>query len=333
MPINKKQLHRLVRFVAQLKENRYPNCNTFAAELREADTSENRNLACTSKTIQRDIKVLKEEFDCPLSFDHEHHGYCLKHHGWDFKCPQLFEEHEMLAAVLGARVAEDIFPEPLKSSIRQSVDFLLAANNPDFLDRAIVKSLTVIPGFRSNIVPGIFMTVFHAWQQHEALDIIYADAKNLESKRRIEPHALVYYQCSWYVKGFCLKRNEVRTFALHRIVDAQKSGLFFEPDDKIISSVLNDHFLEYKEISGIELRCDVEIKSFVTGTPLHRNQQIEPVDNKSFRLLIPAMVEHEILQWVLYQAGKAELVKPASLRSKIRKKAQKIAGNHRADLK
>ena len=329
MPLNKKQLHRLVRFVAQLKENRYPNCHSFAEELREADISENRNLACTTKTIQRDIKVLKDEFDCPLIFDQEHNGYCLKHHGWDFKCPQLFEEHEMLAAVLGARVAEDIFPEPLKSSIRQAVDFQLASNNPDFLDKAIVKSLTVIPGLRANIDPDIFMTVFQAWQQHEALDIIYADSKNLESKRRIEPHALVYYQCSWYVKGFCLKRNEVRTFALHRIVSAKNSGRCFEPDDKIINSVLNDHFLEYKEISGIELLCDFDIKSFVTGSPLHRHQQIEPVDEKSFRLLIPAIPEHEILQWVLYQAGKAEVIKPASLRSKVRKKAQKIAEKHR----
>jgi predicted DNA-binding transcriptional regulator YafY len=53
------------------------------------------------------------------------------------------------------------------------------------------------------------------------------------------------------------------------------------------------------------------------------------VDEKSFRLLIPAIPEHEILQWVLYQAGKAEVIKPASLRSKVRKKAQKIADNHR----
>ena len=329
MPINKKQLHRLTRFVAQLKENRYPNCASFAAELREADISENRNLACTAKTIQRDIKVLKDEFDCPLIFDQEHNGYCLKHHGWDFKCPQLFEEHEMLAAVLGARVAEDIFPEPLKSSIRQAVDFKLASNNPDFLDKAIVKSLTVIPGLRANIDPDIFMTVFNAWQNHEALNITYSDVKSRNSKRRIEPHALVYYQCSWYVKGVCLMRDEIRTFALHRIVATRQTGLFFEPDDDIINSVLNDHFLEYEEIFDIELLCNFDIKSFVTGSPLHRNQKIVPVNKKSFKLLIPAIPEHEILQWALYQAGKVEVLKPAGLRDKVRKTARKIADNHR----
>ena len=44
MPIGKKQLQRLIRLVAQLKENRYPNCTSFAEEMRKADIEENLNL-------------------------------------------------------------------------------------------------------------------------------------------------------------------------------------------------------------------------------------------------------------------------------------------------
>ena len=59
MPVSKKQLVRLIRLVAQLKENRYPNCARFAEEMRQADLDENLNLACTPKTIFRDIQTLK----------------------------------------------------------------------------------------------------------------------------------------------------------------------------------------------------------------------------------------------------------------------------------
>jgi len=45
MPVNKKQLQRLLRLVACLKENRYPNCTSFAQELCKADLTENRNLS------------------------------------------------------------------------------------------------------------------------------------------------------------------------------------------------------------------------------------------------------------------------------------------------
>lgn len=41
MTLSKKQLIRLVRLVAQLKENRYPNCSRFAEEMRKADLGEN----------------------------------------------------------------------------------------------------------------------------------------------------------------------------------------------------------------------------------------------------------------------------------------------------
>ena len=49
MPISKKQLIRFVRLVASLKEKRYPNCSSFAAELREVDISETINIAYTTK--------------------------------------------------------------------------------------------------------------------------------------------------------------------------------------------------------------------------------------------------------------------------------------------
>ena len=55
MAVGRKQLVRLIRLVAQLKENRYPNCSTFAAELRQLDLEENLNVSCTAKTVARDI--------------------------------------------------------------------------------------------------------------------------------------------------------------------------------------------------------------------------------------------------------------------------------------
>lgn len=65
MPLSKKQLQRLIRLVAQLKENRYPNCTSFAAAMQKVDIDENLNISCTAKTIFRDIQILKNDFDAP----------------------------------------------------------------------------------------------------------------------------------------------------------------------------------------------------------------------------------------------------------------------------
>ncbi|MDD5697881.1 MAG: WYL domain-containing protein [Victivallaceae bacterium] len=328
MPLNKKQIFRLQKFVGQLKENRYPNCRSFSAELHRVDCDYNRNIACSAKTIQRDIQLLRNEFGCPLAFDFERNGYYLKHHGWNFDIPLLQEEHEMMAAVLGARVAENIFPEPLRGNIRQAVDTLLANVNPDFLDKAFIKSLTIIPGLKVSIDPDIFMTIYQAWQEHEAIQINYLDVNGNSTSRLIEPHALVYYECAWYIKGFCLLRQEIRNFAMHRIVEAEHGNKYFEPDQQIIDSLLNDHFLEYLEVSDIQVRCANSIRGYVLSNPLHRCQTFTPDGPNYFLLHIPAMPEHELIQWVLYQGGNVELRHPVELCSKIADAAEKILEKH-----
>ena len=83
MPMQKSQLHRLMRIAALLKENRYPNSETLVKEFRRIAVEEELEIDCGKKTILRDMKVLEHEFGCPLAFDRARNGYYLKHHGWD----------------------------------------------------------------------------------------------------------------------------------------------------------------------------------------------------------------------------------------------------------
>ena len=87
MNINKKQLYRLIKLIGKLKENRYPNCSSFAEELKEANIDDNLNISCSAKTVQRDIKLLKDYFNAPIEFNGEKNGFYLKHHGWRFTPP------------------------------------------------------------------------------------------------------------------------------------------------------------------------------------------------------------------------------------------------------
>lgn len=328
MPINKKQLKRLIRFVAMLKENRYPNCSSFANELRKEDLNDNVNISCTTKTIQRDIKTLKDEFDAPIEYDSEMKGYYLLHHGWDFPCP-LFEEHEMLASVIGARIAEDILPEPLRSEVRQAVDFQLTTNNPDFLDTAFVKSLVVSSGLRVNIDPEVFMALFDAWKEHLTVQIIYSDIADKQTERVIEPHALVFRDSAWFVKAYCCLREGPRTFAVHRIVRAEMLDESFSPDMEIINSVEEGALFTYDSYQDIEIICNNNILNFLQEKPLHKDQRIEKQDNGTFTLKIPFMAKHEAVQMILYQVGDATAVKPVELVQEVAKTADKIACNHR----
>lgn len=84
MPIAKKQLLRLIRLADQLKSDRYPNCSSFARQMRKLDIEENLNVACTPKTIYRDIQTLKNDFNAPIEFDPSRNGYFLTDLSWSF---------------------------------------------------------------------------------------------------------------------------------------------------------------------------------------------------------------------------------------------------------
>ena len=330
MPVNKKQFQRLVKLVAQLKENRGLNCTTFAKDLQDLDISKNINISCGRKTILRDIKLLKEEYGAPIEFDRQSNSYHLKHKGWDLKVPQLLSDSEMLAAVLGARLAEEIFPEPLRSDIRNAVDFQLTNNSPDFLDSAQINALIVVPRLIIEINPGIFMTVFRAWQNNEAVNITYEAADGSKSERMVEPHILAFYDQAWYIKGWCRLRNEIRSFAIHRILKAQAAGKFFEPDQELIKITGSGDFLQYDKVEDIEIICENELKTFLETKPFHESQKIQKFDNEHILLSIPAAPEHEIVKWVMYQSGKARLIKPPALIQIIHEKSRILTGMHPA---
>ena len=317
MAVGRKQLVRLIRLVAQLKENRYPNCSSFAAELRQLDLEENLNVACTAKTVARDIAVLKRDFDAPIAFDASQNGYYLTDHDWTFSCPQIFDDTCMLSAVLGARVAEHIFPQPLKQQIRDAVDYLLTNNNPAFLNTTQVDSLVVIPSNRAPIDADVFIPLFQAWQRHEICRISYTDSRGNDTERNFEPHALIFYDGVWYAKGFCHKRKEMRTLALPRMKSVILSGVHFTPDPKIISTANEESIFDHEIVTDVVVRCDDYLAKIIQTRPLHMEQKIILLKEGGCEIHVDEMTKFRLVTWVMHQCGRAEILNPASLRKDV----------------
>ncbi len=328
MPLSKKQLVRLVRLVAQLKENRYPNCASFAEEMRRLDLDENLNLSCTPKTIARDISVLKKDFGAPIAFDVSRNGYFLKHHEWTFSCPQIFDDSCMLSAVLGARVAEHIFPQPMRKQIRDAVNFLLTNNNPGFLDTTQVDSLVVIPSNKAQINADVFMPLFYAWQNHVVCHIVYKDSKGKDSERDFEPHVLVFFDGVWYAKGFCHARKEMRTLALARMQSVVPSGWHFTPEPKIVATANEEGIFDREVVTDVIVRCDDYLAKIIQTRPLHIEQRVVPLEDGGCEIHVGKMTKFRLITWVMHQCGRAEIIATTSIRDEITLFASKIIEKH-----
>ena len=320
-----KQLMRLIRFVGELKQNNYPNCQSFAEKLRNIDLDEHIDIACSTKTVQRDIKALKDKFGAPIDFDYERNGYYLKHHGWNFECP-VFADEDILSWVLGAKLASDIIPDPIRSQITMSIDELLTNNNPDFLDTAIINSIAVT-GVNVKIDSEVFKTVFRGWLERHSLNIKYKAINNEISERKIDPHILTYYDDAWYLKGFCHKRQAIRVFAVHRIIEAELLDATFEFDKKLMNSVKGVPF-RYKEVVNAELWCSSEIAGYMSEHAEGKGYKCSLNKDGSVTLNISKIFKKDLIRLVLSEAGDVELVSPKEMKPEIKAAADKIAELH-----
>ena len=327
MDINNKQLMRLIRFVAELKKNNYPNCSTFIKKLKEIDLDENIDISCSTKTIQRDIKALKEKFNAPIEFDYDRNGYCLKHHGWDFQAP-VYTEDEMLSLVISAKLAEDITPNPLRSQISESIDELLTSNNPDFMDTAVIDSIIASSALNVKINAHIFKIVFLAWKLHKTLNVKYKKINGETSKRDIDPHVLSYYNKAWYIKAYCHQKETTRVFALHRIFEVQLTDYVFDFDPKMLEGVKGAPF-KLEEVRNVKLWCSSKIAGYVLEKAASDNRQIMD-HNKDGSLILyyPLTSKQDLIRWILAEGGNMKLIEPEYLKDELKHKAKQILKIH-----
>jgi len=326
MPINKKQLKRMVKFVASLRKDEYPNRSSFVKKLEQHDINNNENISCSAKTIQRDIKSLIEEFGAPIEFDQENNGYFLTRSDWKFRCP-IFQEDELLALAIGSCVAGKIFPEPIKTDIQDAFDYQLSENNYDGgFDH--LEQLMISSGLNVQIPPDIFNKVYKAWKDRYCIKMIYTTPGGSESERIIEPQLLAFHNRAWMVKAYCHQRKEARNFAVHRIKSIEILEERFKYKKEFSADAQGGTIFNFNKVEDIELQCCKSILPYVIEQPLHHDQKVLPDSTDLFTIALPDVMEQEIVQWVLSQQGKATVVKPAALKQTIADRARDILDKH-----
>lgn len=320
------QFHRLTRIVSLLKQNRMPTAQKIVADLKLLDVVDNIDLDCSVKTVLRDINTLKYDFEAPIKFSRSGEGgYYLEDRDWEFISPALVDENEMMAAVIGAKVAEDIIPDPLKSQIRRAVDELLKCNNPEFLGDGHIESLKIFSDEISNERPDIFMTVFNGWLTSHTLNLEYENRDGSLRQREVDPHALVYFDNVWSIKGYCHWRKENRTFLTSRIHMAEMTSKLFVPDKEVVDSLTIDKFLNFEKIPDVKIRLTTEsARKFAMKKRMHSMQKITLEKDGTFLFSIPAVSAEVVVPWILAQRGEAIPIAPDEICNRVEAAAKKI---------
>lgn len=325
MAVTKYNIRRLKRLLAMLKENRYPNYPRFLAEMRRQDLAGAYELS--ARTLQRDIAFLRQEYGAPIEYDRERRGYCLADPDWSADIP-LLDDHEMRAAVLGARLAENLMPAPVRQEMRSAVDTLLAVNDKGMDENALLLSLVAL-GSRVKVDERVFRIIFDAWQKHRCAKIVYAPVAGPTSTRLIEPHALAFYEGNWYVKAISRtkdgksvppEKRRAAALALHRVRSAEETAVAFEPKQEVIDAVNRREIFDFPMVKDIRLRLGPEARKFI-GEEFDVTD--EGRDGDHYLVRIAAAPAYRIVNYVLVEGGDAGLLNHPELAAEVVARAKK----------
>ena len=324
------KMTRLMKLVAMLRKNSYPNHRKLQSALNALSTLDEYTVS--QKTVQRDVQYLKDVYHAPIEFDNGKRGYYLTDQNWNFEVPSL-DADEMRAVTLGARLAETIMPEPVASEIRDAAETLLC-DNPTGLDANAALIALVAKGARIPVEPAIFREVFAAWQTRHGLSVKYQKGMSgAVMDYVLEPQVLSFFDGLWYVNavvvscdGETLPERTIRTLALNRIQFAALYPGRFEPDMRLIDEVNEGKLFDFPTIDEVVLRfTDYAI-------PYARENYdpalIEEQPDGSLLVTIYDAIDFKIVNLVLNEGGAVQVVSPPELAEKVIEQAKRVIKAH-----
>jgi len=328
MPRHNKQLHRLIRFVAELKRDTRPNAKRFSDTLRRADLAENEDLCVCTKTVQRDIEYLRDRLGAPVEFDAHARGYFLLDPEWQFPFLQLHGD-ELFAAMFSERLSQDLLPDALRCSLESAMDVQLAAGDPEGVPIELLNCVMQATGARA--VPGAetFDSVIDAWKSRRRLRLRYVRSSDDEGTvREVDPHALFLSNGAWYARVHCHLRNDIRSLALHRCCGCTVLDTRFSRSDAIVAQLRRGNVFDFEEVRDVVVHCTPDKSGIIREREWFPGQRMDETEDGGLVLRYDSVSRPELVWWVLSYAGHLEVRSPQDLRAEIRAAAQRIVQRH-----
>ena len=329
MPANKNKIRRMQTLIKMMRQNRYPNFTSFMKEMRDQDAAGAYNLS--SKTFSRDIADLREEYNAPIHYDSCRKGFYLTDTEW-FDEDMMIEPFEMRAAILGEKVAKELFPEPMRGEIEKAVSSLLMRNESGMAEGVDIESFQVLcPEGLPKIDPDVFLAAYDAWEQRKKLKLVYRSSKNHVSEKLFEPHVFAWNGGCWYLKGKVLREDgvkcegmKIRVLALHRVEKAEIIDSEFYPEPAILEGIKADGLFDFEKYPEVDIEFFAPFAKVIAER--YPNAVTESSE-KSVRVKLSGLVEYEVLQLIFGARGNVRVHSPHELKVYLRRIADRILDN------
>jgi predicted DNA-binding transcriptional regulator YafY len=289
------------------------------------------DLACCSRTIRRDLQALEARF--PIYTDHVDGQVRWKLVEGFNRVPAVqFSATELMALVFTRDLARPLEGTPIKESIDSAL--LKAAGALPAGAEDFVQSLH--GWFSAGIGPhkvyrehrGQIDQLARAIKKHRTVEMRYYTAsRDKTTRRKVDPYHVWYAAGALYLIGYCHLRQDVRMFAVERIVSLTITSLpcqmplGFDVEEYVknaLTVMVGGPQIE------VELRFDKSTSAWAKNRIWHTSQKATTDKNGCLTLALRVANTPELVGWILSFGSGVRVIRPAELRRQIQIVAQEI---------
>ena len=286
-------------------------------------------LEVSRATVKRDLEYLRNRMNTPIAWDPEARGYRFAAPdagGGQYELRGLwFNASEIHALLTMQHLLAQIEPGILAPQLVPIADRLrLLLGSGDHSVEEVQKRVRVLGMAARRLDRADFAVVGSALLRRKRLHLhYYVRSRDELTEREVSPQRLVYYRDNWYLDAWCHRRDDLRSFAVDAIRDAE---ILDKKARDIPESTLNRVLGSgYGIFSGHRvrwgrLRFTPERARWVAAEEWHPRQRGRVEADGSYVLEVPYSDDRELVMDILRHGPDVEVLGPSALRRVVRER-------------
>jgi predicted DNA-binding transcriptional regulator YafY len=317
--LSRPPLERMLRIHDELCRSVLVNCTILM-----------KALEVSRKTILRDIAFMRDRLALPIEFDARVLSYRYTHPVNAFPTVHV-TEGELLALLVAQRALEQYRGTPFHRQLKVAFEKLTSGMR-DRISFSPADELRAV-SFKNIGLGKTDFAVFNALsravlRQEELVFTYHKSGAPMKIRRHVRPYHLANRENLWYLIGFDLERQALRTFALPRIADVVVSKQHFKRPKDFSPENFFANALSVVSGTGnhlVVIRFAPKVANRVREREWHESQEMRDLPDGGLELQMRLGALTEVQQWILGWGAAAEAVAPAKLRDSIQKAIRALA--------
>jgi predicted DNA-binding transcriptional regulator YafY len=249
-----------------------------------------------------------------------------------------FSYHELIALFLAKESLTQFKNSPLFGPINNLFSSIEKALGPGA--HKDLSNLQNYMGYRSRatwqsgISQEVLDTIYDACAEGQVLKVTYRSKSgqfvDQTVERRLGPEGMYFADSGAYLIARDLEKNEHRTYALNRVIEAVLTEESYESSGFSMKEYVKDSIGAFQsgEVKLIEVEIQDPIAAYVSERRWHESQILTRTPN-GIVLKMQVRLNEELARWILSLGPAVQKVEPSELRDLVARLADQVAANLR----